>query len=81
MFQVVINGEEYDNNDDNDAKTEKATARKTITSHFDEHAEVYVNSEMPDTSRNRRRLIRFIAQEVIRDIGTTREIPHFDKSK
>ena len=26
--------------------------------------EVYVNSEMPDTSRNRRRLIRFIAQEV-----------------
>ena len=42
--------------------------------------EVYVNSEMPDTSRNRRRLIRFIAQEVIRDIGTTREIPHFDKS-
>ena len=42
--------------------------------------EVYVNSEMPDTSRNRRRLIRFIAQEVIRDVGTTREIPHFDKS-
>ena len=42
--------------------------------------EVYVNSEMPDTSRNRRRLIRFIAQEVIRDLGTTREIPHFDKS-
>ena len=42
--------------------------------------EVYVNSEMPDTSRNRRRLIRFIAQEVTRDIGTNREIPHFDKS-
>ena len=42
--------------------------------------EVYVNSEMPDTSRNRRRLIRFIAQEVVRDMGTTREIPHFDKS-
>ena len=42
--------------------------------------EVYVNSEMPDTSRNRRRLIRFIAQEVIRVVGTTREIPHFDKS-
>ena len=42
--------------------------------------EVYVNSEMTDTSRNRRRLIRFIAQEVIRDVGTTREIPHFDKS-
>ncbi|MBT60724.1 MAG: ATP-dependent protease LonB [Euryarchaeota archaeon] len=42
--------------------------------------EVYVNSEMPDTSPNRRRLIRFIAQEVRRDIGTSREIPHFDKS-
>ena len=42
--------------------------------------EVYVNSEMPDTSRNRRRLIRFIAQEVLRDIDTVREIPHFDKS-
>ena len=42
--------------------------------------EVYVNSEMPDTARNRRRLIRFIAQEVRRDIGTSREIPHFDKS-
>ena len=42
--------------------------------------EVYVNSEMPDTSRNRRRLIRFIAQEVTRDVGTNREIPHFDKS-
>ena len=35
---------------------------------------------MPDTSRNRRRLIRFIAQEVTRDMGTNREIPHFDKS-
>ena len=42
--------------------------------------EVYVNSEMPDTSRNRRRLIRFIAQEVTRDVGTNRAIPHFDKS-
>jgi len=42
--------------------------------------EVYVNSEMPDTSRNRRRLIRFIAQEVRRDLDTVREIPHFDKS-
>lgn len=42
--------------------------------------EVYVNSEMPDTSKNRRRLIRFIAQEVTRDMGTTREIPHFEKS-
>jgi len=42
--------------------------------------EVYVNSEMPDTARNRRRLIRFIAQEVRRDMGTSREIPHFEKS-
>ncbi|NCG43254.1 MAG: ATP-dependent protease LonB [Euryarchaeota archaeon] len=42
--------------------------------------EVYVSSEMPDTARNRRRLIRFIAQEVLRDIDTSREIPHFDKS-
>lgn len=42
--------------------------------------EVYVNSEMPDTARNRRRLIRFIAQEVRRDLGTSREIPHFEKS-
>ena len=42
--------------------------------------EVYVNSDMPDTSRNRRRLIRFIAQEVTRDVGTNREIPHFEKS-
>jgi len=42
--------------------------------------EVYVNSEMPDTARNRRRLIRFIAQEVRRDLDTVREIPHFDKS-
>ena len=42
--------------------------------------EVYVNSEMPDTARNRRRLIRFIAQEVRRDMGSSREIPHFEKS-
>ena len=40
--------------------------------------EVYVNSEMPDTARNRRRLIRFIAQEVLRDLDTVLEIPHFD---
>ena len=26
--------------------------------------EVYVNTDMPDTERNRRRLVRFIAQEV-----------------
>ena len=31
--------------------------------------EVYVNSEMPDTNRNRKRLIRFIAQEVRRDMA------------
>ena len=42
--------------------------------------EVYVNSEMPDTARNRRRLVRFIAQEVRRDSGTVREIPHFHRS-
>ncbi len=42
--------------------------------------EVYVNSEMPDTNRNRKRLIRFIGQEVLRDIGSSREIPHFDKT-
>ena len=42
--------------------------------------EVYVNSVMPDTFANRRRLIRFIAQEIRRDIGTAREIPHFDRS-
>jgi ATP-dependent Lon protease len=42
--------------------------------------EVFVNSVMPDTLGNRRRLIRFIAQEVRRDIGTNREIPHFDRS-
>ena len=42
--------------------------------------EVYVNSFMPDTTANRRRLIRFIAQEVRRDMGTSREIPHFDRT-
>ena len=42
--------------------------------------EVYVNSYMPDTASNRRRLIRFIAQEVQRDQGTNRQIPHFDRS-
>jgi len=41
--------------------------------------ELYVNSTMPDTIPNRKRLIRFIAQEVRRDIGTIRQIPHFDK--
>ena len=42
--------------------------------------EVFVNSDMPDSAKNRRRLIRFIAQEVRRDMGSNREIPHFDKS-
>ena len=44
--------------------------------------EVYVNSVMPDTSRNRRRLIRFVAQEVKNEMGkkTGNPIPHFDKS-
>ncbi|MDP6378038.1 MAG: ATP-dependent protease LonB [Candidatus Thalassarchaeaceae archaeon] len=44
--------------------------------------EVYVNSDMPDTARNRRRLIRFVAQEVanekIKKSGNP--IPHFDLS-
>ena len=38
--------------------------------------EVYVNTDMPDTALNRRRLIRFIAQEVRKD----GHIPHFDPS-
>lgn len=38
--------------------------------------EVFVNSEMPDTALNRRRLIRFIGQEVRKD----GHIPHFDRS-
>jgi Lon-like ATP-dependent protease len=42
--------------------------------------EVYMHSEMPDTARNRRRLIRFIAQEVLRDSTTARSIPHFDRT-
>ncbi len=44
--------------------------------------EVYVNTDMKDTERNRRRLIRFIAQEVKNELGkdTGRAIPHFDKS-
>ena len=42
--------------------------------------EVYVNSVMPDTAANRKRMIRFISQEVRRDIGTSRHIPHFDRS-
>jgi len=43
--------------------------------------EVYVNSVMRDTARNRRRLIRFIAQEVNNEMKkkSGRPIPHFDK--
>ena len=41
---------------------------------------VYVNSVMPDTAANRKRMIRFISQEVRRDTGTSRQIPHFDRS-
>ena len=44
--------------------------------------EVYVNSTMRDTARNRRRLIRFIAQEVRNELNkkTGNPIPHFDRS-
>lgn len=38
--------------------------------------EVYVKSDMPDSVENRRKLIRFVAQEVVKD----GKIPHFDKS-
>jgi Lon-like ATP-dependent protease len=37
--------------------------------------EVYVNSTMKDTDSNRRKLIRFVAQEVAKD----KKIPHFDR--
>jgi len=37
--------------------------------------EVYMNDTMPDTPENRRKLVRFVAQEVIRD----KKIPHFDR--
>ena len=44
--------------------------------------EVYVNTDMRDTERNRRRLIRFIAQEVRNEFkkGSGKPIPHFDRS-
>jgi Lon-like ATP-dependent protease len=38
--------------------------------------EVYVHDKMEDTEENRRKLVRFVAQEVHRD----GKIPHFDKS-
>ncbi|MFQ6013140.1 MAG: ATP-dependent protease LonB [Thermoplasmata archaeon] len=37
--------------------------------------EVYVKSAMPDTLDNREKMIRFVAQEVVKD----GKIPHFDK--
>ncbi|MGC9060906.1 MAG: ATP-dependent protease LonB [Thermoplasmata archaeon] len=37
--------------------------------------EVYMNNIMPDTDENRKKLIRFVAQEVVKD----GKIPHFDK--
>ncbi|KAA0010542.1 MAG: ATP-dependent protease LonB [Thermoplasmata archaeon] len=37
--------------------------------------EIYLNSTMDDTDENRKKLIRFVAQEVVKD----GKIPHFDK--
>ena len=37
--------------------------------------EIYMNNDMEDTEENRRRLVRFVAQEVKRD----GKIPHFDR--
>ncbi|KUJ94339.1 MAG: Archaeal Lon protease [Archaeoglobus fulgidus] len=37
--------------------------------------EVYMNDTMPDTAENRAKLVRFVAQEVVKD----GKIPHFDK--
>ncbi|MDI9645444.1 MAG: ATP-dependent protease LonB [Archaeoglobales archaeon] len=37
--------------------------------------EVYMNDTMPDTPENRKKLVRFVAQEVLKD----GKIPHFDK--
>jgi Lon-like ATP-dependent protease len=37
--------------------------------------EIYMNNDMEDTPENRRRLVRFVAQEVKRD----GKIPHFDR--
>lgn len=43
--------------------------------------EVYVNTDMKDTVRNRRRLIRFIAQEIHNEQSKSsgKSIPHFDR--
>ncbi len=38
--------------------------------------EIYMNDTMPDTPENRRKLVRFVAQEVVRD----GKIPHFDRA-
>ena len=38
--------------------------------------EVYLNSNMDDTEENRKKLVRFVAQEVKKD----EKIPHFDKN-
>ncbi|MFP4545926.1 MAG: ATP-dependent protease LonB [Methanomassiliicoccales archaeon] len=38
--------------------------------------EVYMKNTMPDTSENRSKLIRFVAQEVAKD----KKIPHFDRA-
>lgn len=37
--------------------------------------EVYMNTTMPDSNLNREKLVRFVAQEVVKD----KKIPHFDK--
>ncbi len=37
--------------------------------------EIYMNDTMPDTPENRRKLVRFVAQEVVKD----GKIPHFDR--
>ncbi|MDP8012194.1 MAG: ATP-dependent protease LonB [Thermoplasmata archaeon] len=37
--------------------------------------EIYMNNSMDDTEENRKKLIRFVAQEVVKD----GKIPHFDK--
>ena len=37
--------------------------------------EIYMNDTMPDTPENRRKLVRFVAQEVVRD----GKIPHFSR--
>ena len=43
--------------------------------------EVYVNTDMRDTEKNRRKLVRFIAQEIRNEQkkGSGKPIPHFDR--